>query len=113
MESFPRKLHRLVEDARQRSREDVVRFGDQGVGIEVLQPDVFAKEILPEYYRHSRMSSFRRQMAIYGFQRLSDATPASSSSSSMRWHHDLFVRGCPALCASIRRVADRVTTPPS
>jgi hypothetical protein len=134
-ESFPSRLYRLVQEAVERGEDHIVRFAEVGVGFEIVDPKAFVKEVLPMYFRHARMSSFKRQLSLYGFEKMdkspttppqqqqqpaeratsvgSDAASHASSSSSeavdgvaTRWYHERFVRGRPELCTSIRRVSD-------
>jgi hypothetical protein len=40
----------------------VVRWAPNGIGFIVLNEDVFSKDVLPRYFKHSNYSSFVRQV---------------------------------------------------
>lgn len=62
------------------------------------KPDRFANEIMPIYFKHTRVSSFQRQLNLYGFTRI------NSGPNTGGYYHELFLRGRPAFCTYIRRV---------
>lgn len=99
-ESFPEKLYRMLIEVEQAGDDDVVSFTLQGVGFEVHQPEVFAEKIIPKFFRHKRMASFRRQLSMYGFQRVSKGQDQGS------YVHELFVKGRPDLCRKMKRVTE-------
>lgn len=68
-ESFPQKLHRLLTDATVNGQEDVVRFTHHGTRWEIVDTTRF-QALLPRYFRHGKISSFRRLLAMYDFKRL-------------------------------------------
>ena len=61
-------------------------------------PERFEKEILPTFFKQSRISSFQRQLNLYGFTRINTGPDAGG------YYHELFLRGRPALGTHIRRV---------
>lgn len=78
--------------------EDVVGFCPHGRSFIIRKPDRFVRDILPNYFRQSHISSFLRQLNLYGFTRISSGTDEGS------YYHELFLKGRPALCAYMRRV---------
>lgn len=42
--------------------QDVVRWAPNGIGFIVLNEDIFSKDVLPRYFKHSNYSSFVRQV---------------------------------------------------
>lgn len=103
IEPFPEKLHRLLLEVEAAGRSDVISFIYGGRAFAIHKPDNFFKEIVPLYFRQSRLSSFKRQLNLYGFE-LINAGPARGG-----YFHELFVKDQPELCRRMRRVAVKVS----
>lgn len=102
IEPFPEKLHRLLTEVEAAGRSDVISFVANGRAFAIHKPDKFFKEIVPLYFRQSRLSSFKRQLNLYGFE-LINSGPARGG-----YFHELFVKEAPELCRRMRRVAVKV-----
>merc|ERR1712232_1040366 len=102
IEPFPEKLHRLLLEVEAAGRADVISFVANGRAFAIHKPDKFFKEIVPLYFRQSRLSSFKRQLNLYGFE-LINTGPARGG-----YFHELFVKDRPNLCRKMRRVAVKV-----
>jgi len=100
-ESFPRKLYRLLEETAIAGRSHVISFTASGTAFRVHNPDAFARDIIPIYFRHSQYPSFQRQLSMYGFERIIDG-PESGA-----YRHALFQQGHPLLCDEITRVCEK------
>lgn len=83
-------------------RSDVISFVASGRAFAIHKPDKFFKDIVPLYFRQSRLSSFKRQLNLYGFE-LINTGPARGG-----YFHELFVKDRPELCRRMRRVAVKV-----
>lgn len=84
-EGLPQKLHRLITDAASNERErKIVRFTEDGTAFEICDTEGF-EEILPRYFRHSKMSSFVRLLHMYGFKKTSGTW--NSKCQKMNSHH--------------------------
>ena len=75
---------------------------DEGRAFGIHKPNQFFKEIVPLYFRQSRLSSFKRQLNLYGFELISNGPFRGA------YFHDLFQRDRPAMCRRMRRVAVKV-----
>jgi hypothetical protein len=102
IEPFPEKLHRLLMEVEAAGRADVISFVANGRAFAIHKPDKFFKEIVPLYFRQSRLSSFKRQLNLYGFE-LINTGPARGG-----YYHELFVKDRSELCRRMRRVAVKV-----
>eukprot|EP00339_Tiarina_fusa_P022454 CAMPEP_0117030776 /NCGR_PEP_ID=MMETSP0472-20121206/22190_1 /TAXON_ID=693140 ORGANISM="Tiarina fusus, Strain LIS" /NCGR_SAMPLE_ID=MMETSP0472 /ASSEMBLY_ACC=CAM_ASM_000603 /LENGTH=358 /DNA_ID=CAMNT_0004738951 /DNA_START=83 /DNA_END=1159 /DNA_ORIENTATION=- len=102
IEPFPEKLHRLLLEVEAAGRSDVISFVANGRAFAIHKPDKFFKEIVPLYFRQSRLSSFKRQLNLYGFE-LINTGPARGG-----YYHELFVKDRAELCRRMRRVAVKV-----
>lgn len=90
---------RLLNECEAAGRTDVVSWIANGRAFAIHKPDKFFKEIVPLYFRQSRLSSFKRQLNLYGFE-LINSGPARGG-----YFHELFVREQPDWCRRMRRVA--------
>lgn len=99
IEPFPEKLHRLLLEVEAAGRSDVISFIAGGRAFAIHKPDKFFKEIVPLYFRQSRLSSFKRQLNLYGFE-LINTGPARGG-----YYHELFRKDAPEMCRRMRRVA--------
>lgn len=97
IEPFPEKLHRLLMEAEQNGQQEIISWTGDGKSFEIHKPDRFFKEIVPKYFKQSRLSSFKRQLNLYGFELIA-AGPARGGYS-----HENFLKDKPDLCRQIRR----------
>eukprot|EP00977_Amphora_coffeiformis_P024916 scaffold17644_cov170-Amphora_coffeaeformis.AAC.4 len=98
-ESFPAKLHRLLAETEAAEQDDIVSFNAEGTVILIHQPEAFEEEIIPRYFRHSKLSSFKRQLSMYGFTRILEGPDAGG------FTHPLFRKGRPDLSKDMERVS--------
>eukprot|EP00475_Leptophrys_vorax_P039911 TRINITY_DN730_c0_g1_i1.p1 TRINITY_DN730_c0_g1~~TRINITY_DN730_c0_g1_i1.p1 ORF type:complete len:259 (-),score=78.84 TRINITY_DN730_c0_g1_i1:82-858(-) len=64
--TFMEKLRSILEDA---SLHHLVRWMEYGASFEVSNPEQFASQVLPRYFKHANFSSFIRQLHGYGFHK--------------------------------------------
>ena len=81
----------------------MISFVANGRAFAIHKPDKFFKEIVPLYFRQSRLSSFKRQLNLYGFELI------NTGPSRGGYFHELFVKDRPELCRRMRRVAVKVS----
>lgn len=99
---FQEKLHRLLLEVESAGRADIISFVSGGRAFQVHKPDKFFKDIVPLYFRQSRLSSFKRQLNLYGFELI------NTGPSRGGYFHELFIKDEPELCRRMRRVAVKV-----
>ena len=97
-EPFPNKLYRILTEMEAAGDDDVFSFTADGDCIEVHQPSVFEQEYIPKFFRHSKITSFHRQLGLYGFKRINEGPNTGC------YTHPLFIRGQPHLVDQIKRV---------
>lgn len=59
---FLTKTYQLVDD---HTIDEVISWNDDGSTFIVWNPTVFAKDLLPKYFKHNNFSSFVRQLNTY------------------------------------------------
>lgn len=59
---FLTKTYQLVDD---QSIDDVISWNDDGSTFIVWNPTVFARDLLPKFFKHNNFSSFVRQLNTY------------------------------------------------
>ncbi|XWS50563.1 hypothetical protein CRYUN_Cryun12cG0097600 [Craigia yunnanensis] len=89
---FLTKTYQLVDD---QTIDDVISWNNDGSTFIVWNPTVFARDLLPKYFKHNNFSSFVRQLNTYGFRKMLPD----------RWEfsNDCFRRGEKRLLSEIQR----------
>ncbi|XP_022765077.1 heat stress transcription factor B-2a-like [Durio zibethinus] len=64
---FLTKTYQLVDD---QTIDDVISWNDDGSTFIVWNAAVFARDLLPKYFKHNNFSSFVRQLNTYGFRKV-------------------------------------------
>lgn len=105
-DTFPFKLYRMLAEAEEENNEDIVSFDAKGKCFMIHKPREFVTDIMPKYFTTSRMSSFQRQLNLYGFRRLSEGPDKGGYS------HEYFVKGRKNLCKKIKRKKPTLKLPP-
>lgn len=59
-ESAPEKLYRLLEECAADGMDDIVSFNERGTAFKIHKVDEFCESILPKYFRHGKLQSFKR-----------------------------------------------------
>lgn len=99
-QKFPVKLYKMMMEAERNHDEDIISFSPDGCAILFLDRERLASELIPRYFRHNSLASFRRQLYLYGFVKC-------VCQGKKGYRHDLFRRDRPDLLTMIRRSYER------
>uniref|UniRef100_A0A8D0HX06 HSF-type DNA-binding domain-containing protein n=1 Tax=Sphenodon punctatus TaxID=8508 RepID=A0A8D0HX06_SPHPU len=105
---FLAKLWALVEDP---GTEEVITWSRNGQNFCILDDQRFAKELLPKYFKHNNISSFIRQLNIYGFRKviaLENGMMTAEKSTVLEFQHPFFKQGKAHLLEKIKRKVSTV-----
>ena len=69
-DAFPVHLHWMLQQTEKAGLSHVVSWAPHGRAFVVHKRDEFVKTVLPAYFKQTKHSSFQRQLALYGFKRL-------------------------------------------
>lgn len=97
--TFPQKLFMLMES----ECSDVVVWLPHGLAFRILDYKRFADETIPKYFRHTKLTSFQRQLNLYGFRRVTKGEDQGA------YFHQKFQHGRSDLVSEIRRLPGKVS----
>lgn len=66
-EPFPEKLHRMLDTAEREGLSEVVGFFSHGRAFAIHKQRRFVNDIMPRFFRQSKLTSFQRQLNLYGY----------------------------------------------
>lgn len=102
--AFLSKLWLLVED---KDTDNLIKWSEEGNSFFVIDQDLFAKEVLPRYFKHNNMPSFVRQLNMYGFRKKSHPEQGglllTAERNKIEFQHQHFVKGNEKGLALIKR----------
>jgi len=93
---FPDKLMSML-DRETANHPDVITWCPHGRAFVVKKPKVFTAEVMINYFRQSKLTSFQRQLNLYGFRRITQGVDSGA------YYHELFLRGRPDLTSKMVR----------
>ncbi|CAH1377807.1 unnamed protein product [Tenebrio molitor] len=102
--AFLGKLWKMVNDP---STDHLICWSPSGTSFVIPNQAQFWYELLPLYYKHNNMSSFVRQLNMYGFHKLSTVENGTmdSDKDEIQFSHPFFLKDQPELLRNIKRKA--------
>jgi len=94
---FPEKLHLMLSSVERDGNSHIVSWQTHGRCFVVHRPKEFVSLVMPVYFRQTKLTSFQRQLNLYGFCRLTSGRDRGG------YYHELFLRGRPFLCKRMMR----------
>jgi len=94
---FPEKLHYMLSRVDAEGVSHIVSWQPHGRCFIVHQPQQFVQEVMPRFFKQTKLTSFQRQLNLYGFVRLTAGTDRGG------YYHELFLRGRMDLCRRMAR----------
>lgn len=103
---FLRKTYHMIDTC----DSNIASWSEDGETFVVKQPKIFESTIIPQFFKHSKFSSFVRQLNFYGFRKIKysdtikiDAQLEAETANYWRFRHEHFLRGRPELLNEIKR----------
>ncbi|CAJ1936517.1 unnamed protein product [Cylindrotheca closterium] len=90
--SFPIKLHAILDQVEADGLSHIISWQPHGRCFVIHKPKEFADHVMPGYFRQTKLTSFQRQLNLYGFNRI------TRGDDSGGYYHELFLRGKTFLC---------------
>ena len=96
--TFPQKLLQVLEDLEENGKGHIASFvGNHGKAFCIHEPEVFAAQVMPHYFKMGSYASFQRQLNLYEFQRIGEGPLRGA------YHHKSFARDEPHLSVTMKR----------
>lgn len=98
---FILKLWKMIND---RHCDDLISWSDNGQSFIIMDPPKFSQE-LSKYFKHNNLSSFIRQLNMYGFRKVStiENSGLHPGVDDLHFYHPDFLRDKPDRLEAIKR----------
>mmetsp|Transcript_16155 Transcript_16155/g.29134 ORF Transcript_16155/g.29134 Transcript_16155/m.29134 type:complete len:472 (+) Transcript_16155:121-1536(+) len=101
---FLKKTYRMIETC----DVEICSWTDDGEMFVVKNPELFASDIIPQYFDHNKFSSFARQLNFYGFRKIQTKPIRNedfdkSTAKHVTFYNEKFKRGRYDLLKDIQR----------
>lgn len=101
IQQFLLKLYNMVSDE---ATERYIRWSPLGTSFIVSNSKDLAEKVLPKFFKHSKFTSFVRQLNMYGFYKVPHITQNEVlDNDNWEFANEFFIRGQPDLMCLITR----------
>ncbi len=77
----------MLQDVEDEGLANIVSWEIHGRAFKIHKPQEFEQKIIPRYFNQTKITSFHRQLNLYGFLRISQGRDKGA------YYHELFLRG--------------------
>lgn len=93
--SRPQFVSKMWDMVNNPANHEFIRWMPDGRAIQIVNRDAFEKVILPKYFKHNNLSSFVRQLNMYGWHKVQDLSSGTMNSNEENWQFQspYFIRG--------------------
>nr|CCA17920.1 ion channel putative [Albugo laibachii Nc14] len=88
----------LLYEILQTENENVIKWAEDGLSLQILDPSTVTEEILPKYFNHTNFHSFQRQLNYFGFRKWT-----KSKTDICTFSHPHFRQNQPEMLQLIKR----------
>jgi len=101
---FLKKTYHMIDSC----DPTIATWSNDGRTFLVKDPEVFASDVIPQFFKHNNFSSFVRQLNFYGFRKIKNDSVRiheddDETQKFWRFKHEYFLRGRPDLLKEIRK----------
>lgn len=95
---FPLKLQELLDSSEENGIADIISWKIHGRAFSIHKAQDFAEKIMPLHFHQTKITSFYRQLNLYGFLRITQGHDKGA------YYHELFLRRKPFLANRMKRL---------
>jgi hypothetical protein len=95
--AFPEKLYEMLQVVDAEDDGHIISWQPHGRCFLIHRKKEFVDHVMPRFFHQSKLTSFQRQLNLYGFVRLTAGKDRGA------YYHELFLRGRPDLCRHMTR----------